>query len=79
MNTAILDNIQIDPKARASINYAKARCAIEANLKCRKDKRAAKMVLVEHLGGTIIHPEQKSGLKPLPNYVLFADKTQARF
>lgn len=74
-----LDSIILDPKARASINYAKARCAIESNLPNRAEKRLAKLTVIEHLGGTVIHPQQQPHSKPLPNYVLFADNTKARF
>lgn len=78
----VLNSIQLDSKARASINYAKARCAIESALPCRKAKRAAKLAVVEHLNGTLIHPPKSTSKDPsksLPNYVLFADNTKARF
>lgn len=77
---SVLDGIQLDPKDHASINYAKARCAIERNLNNRAEKRLAKQAVIEHLGGTVIHPQiEPHQTKPLPNYVLFADKTKARY
>lgn len=77
---AVLDSITLNAKGKHSIEYAKARCAIESALKCRKDKRAAKMAVVEFLKGEVVHPElQPHQRTPLPNYVLFADNSKARF
>lgn len=76
----VLDEIKLDPKDRSSINYAKARCAIERTLKNRAEKRLAKSAVIEHLGGKLIHPSlEPHQTKPLPNYVLFADQTKARY
>lgn len=77
----VLDSIVLDAKARANINYVKARCAIEAAFPNRTERRAAKMAVVEALGGQVIHPEQHIANKAIhaPNYVLFGDKSQARF
>ncbi len=75
-----LDSIQIDPKAHASINYAKARCAIEEVFPVRAEKRLAKMTIIEHLHGQVMHPPKQTHQKsPLPNYVQFPDNTKARF
>lgn len=73
------NDIQINPKDSNAINYVKSRIAIEADLKGRANKRGAKMVVINHLGGVIKHPtpeEQKRGMQKL---VVFPDKTHARF
>lgn len=76
----VLNSIFFNPKARASINYAKARIAIEAAIPQRAKKRAAKLAVVEHLGGQLMHPKAVPPQKtPLPNFVLFADSSKARF
>lgn len=75
-----LDSIVLDPKARSSINYAKARMAIEAAYPKRAERRAAKLAVVQHLGGTIVHPKAIPPQKtPLPNFVQFDDSSKARF
>lgn len=80
MNTAILDTIQLDPKARASINYAKAREAIQVAFPNRAEKRRAKLIVVEALHGTLIHPKASHPSRtPPPNYVQFDDHSKARF
>lgn len=76
----VLNDIQLDHKARASITYAKARCAIEAAFHNRKQRREAKLAVIEYLGGTLVHPTVPLGNKtPLPNFVLFDDSSKARF
>lgn len=76
----LLDKITFDPKARASINYVKARIAIEAAYPNRKIRRSAKLVVIEHLNGQLVHPKVTPPQKtPLPNFVLFEDSSKARF
>lgn len=74
-----LNDVQLDPKSPANINYVKARCAIEEAVTGRTDIRKAKMVVIEHLGGTLHHPTpaqlQRGGTKQ----VVFGDNTKARF
>lgn len=78
--TNVWDEVsKFDPKARASINYAKARCAIEAAFPHRGERRRAKLVVIEHLHGTLIHPSEDGAKHPMPNFVLFADQSKARF
>lgn len=69
-----LNTVQLDTKAHASINYARARCAIEAAFTKRAERRAAKMAVVEAFNGSVVHPENHA-----PNYVLFPDQTKAKF
>lgn len=68
MNLSILDSIQINPKARKSVEYAKARTAIDDNSTCRKERRQLKVLVAEHLGGKIAEGE-----------VVFPDDSKARF
>lgn len=78
--TDVLNSIILDPKARASINYAKARIAIEAAYHNRSARRSAKLAVVEHLGGQLVHPKAIPPKRtPLPNFVLFSDSSKARF
>lgn len=82
MNTipSFLDSITLDA-AKANINYVKARCAIESAFPKRADCRAAKMAVIEALGGTVVHPEELIPNKPhrAHNYVLFPDHSKAAF
>lgn len=73
-----LETLQINPNNRNSIEYAKARAVIETTLKCRADKRIAKMLVIDHLKGEIVHPENHRH-HTLPNFVQFPDTTKARF
>lgn len=45
-----LDNVVLNA-SKASVNYAKARFAIEQEFPFRKDKRLAKLTVIEHLNG----------------------------
>jgi hypothetical protein len=76
---AALDSVVFHPKDSGCINYVKARIVIEETLTCRTDKRNAKMAVIEHLKGALLHPsdaEVKHGMKKL---VVFPDNTKARF
>lgn len=77
MNTSILDQIQLDPKVRASINYAKARCAIEEHMPNRAAKRTAKLAVVEFLNGSVQHADPKAHI--MCNCVVFPDNSKAKF
>jgi hypothetical protein len=83
MNNAVLkalEEVQVDPKSPANINYAKARYAIEAAAKSRKEKREAKVAVVSLLNGEIVHhqlPAKSNGTTRKD--VKFADGTVARF
>lgn len=68
MNLSILDDVQLDSKARASVNYAKARIYIDANAQCRSEKRKLKNLVIEHFGGQVREGE-----------VSFPDNSKARF
>jgi hypothetical protein len=79
-SASVLDSIILDPKQRGSINYAKARIAIEESIPNRRDKRLAKLAVVEHLGGVLMHPKAVFPMKtPPPNFVQFGDSSKARF
>lgn len=69
MNT--LDSVVLDKKVKASVNYAKARCAIErdrVDFPNRASMRRAKLTVVDFLGG-----------KKADNTVVFADGSKATF
>jgi hypothetical protein len=82
----VLDGVQFDAKAHAAVNYAKARFAIEAVFDGhsaetnRKNRRAAKMTVVEYFGGKIIHedPPKDSRMKARIR-VQFPDNSKAIF
>lgn len=74
METSIpefLDKVVFDEHAHTNINYVKARCAIEQAFPKRKDRRTAKMAVIEAFKGEIHHSDH--------NYVLFPDQSKARF
>lgn len=50
----ILDTINLDDKTRPSVNYAKAREAIEQAMSNRKQRRICKSAVIELLGGSVI-------------------------
>lgn len=54
MLNVTFEQIELDPTVRASVNYAKARETINAELKTRRERRAAKMVVIEHLKGELV-------------------------
>lgn len=67
-----LADIKINPKDSDAINFVRFRYAIESELSGRKNKRGAKMLVVQQLGGRVIgHIGHKK--------VLFNDGTEARF
>lgn len=74
-----LDDVTFNPKDSACINYVKARIAIEESMPNREQKRAAKMVVIEHLGGSIHHPTPAEIKHGAQKVVLFKDSTKARF
>ena len=74
-----LDQLIIDPKLPANINYLKARYAIEEAFHCRRDIRTAKLAVIEHLKGTIKHPSPAQVLRGATKKVVFADNTRAKF
>lgn len=82
----VLDGVQFDQKAHAAVNYAKARFAIEAVFDGhnadtnRANRRAAKMAVVQHFGGKIIHedPPENSRMKARIR-VQFPDNSKAIF
>lgn len=67
-----LDNIVFSTKDSAAINFVKARMAIEETMPNREQKRAAKMVVVQHLHGEL-QPAKHGRI------VVFPDHTKARF
>lgn len=69
----MFDNIDIDTKApRASVEYAKARAAIDLQAKSRIQRRNARMAVVSVLHGML---ESKGGR----TIVVFPDQSEARF
>lgn len=80
MNLTLLDSVVIDAKLRPSINYAKARAAIESVAKNRAEKRTAKLAVVEFLHGTLHTGKalNRTG-EHAPNYVVFPDNSKAKF
>jgi hypothetical protein len=67
----LLESVVLDKKVRSSINYAKARCAIESDrldFPNRASMRRAKLTVVEFLGGT-----------KKDNSVVFSDGSKALF
>lgn len=51
MNYEVLNNVTLNPKIKSSVNYAKARAAIEEAGMNRRDTRACKAVVIAHLQG----------------------------
>lgn len=81
MNFSALADITFDPKAKRSINYAKARAAIEQEAKNRHEQRQSKQVVIEHLGGKLEeawHERTASGIKKHFR-VKFPDGSIARY
>jgi len=74
----MIDTLELNPNDRKSITYAKAKAAIEQEFKCRAEKRQAKLAVIDFLGGTLKHGKTRGSIK-LPNYVVFDDKTKAKF
>ncbi len=72
---SLLDQVNINPHnfGHLSVEYAKARAAIEQELPNRKQKRQAKMQVIALLGGKIVHPDNPK----LHAFVLFLDQTKA--
>ena len=69
----MFDSIVIDTKApRASVEYAKARAAIDAEAKSRMQRRDARMAVVSVLHGML---ENKNG----KTIVVFPDSSEAKF
>ncbi|UCR75340.1 hypothetical protein vBAfQDWS535_50 [Alcaligenes phage vB_Af_QDWS535] len=54
MLNVTFEQIELDPSVRASINYAKARETINTELKTRRERRAAKMVVIQYLEGELV-------------------------
>jgi hypothetical protein len=74
----LLDTLELNPNDRKSFTYAKAKLAIEQEFKCRSLKRAAKLAVIDFLGGKLRHGKMRGSIK-LPNYVVFNDGTKAKF
>lgn len=74
-----LNNVLLDSKQASNINYVRARMAIEEVAKNRADRRDAKMVVIQHLGGTIKHPTHEQLARGATKQVIFDDGTRARF
>lgn len=74
-----MNDVLLDPTQPANINYVKARHAIEESMKCRKDIRAAKLAVIEHLQGTLNHPTAAQLARGATKQVVFGDSTRARF
>ena len=49
----ILNTIELDPKVKASVNYAKARIALESVGGSRRELRLAKKIVIDFLGGEV--------------------------
>lgn len=73
----ILDAVVFNPKARASVNYAMAREAIERHLPNREEKRRAKWIVIEAFQGKV-HPGKILHREQLPPFVQFPDTSRAR-
>lgn len=69
----MFESISIDPNAqRCSVEYVKARVAIDAEAKSRQQRRNARMVVVDVLHGML---ESKNGR----TIVVFPDQSEAKF
>lgn len=79
MSHNLLDHVILDEHAKPSINYAKARSAIEETAKNRSEKRAAKLVVIEFLHGTLNKGKTLFDGTHAPNYVVFPDNSKAKF
>lgn len=78
MDMSVLNNIQLDAKVHSSVNYAKARTAIDAACQCRKERRAARMVVIQFLQGKIEHGRINSTGR-VKKTIVFPDQTTAIF
>lgn len=72
---SLLDDVNINPQnyGHLSVEYAKAREAINLTMPNRKQKRQAKMQVIALLRGQIIHPTNPK----LHAFVQFVDQTKA--
>lgn len=67
-NQNILDEVILDPKARASVNYAKSRIAIDSAAVSRAERRRLRNIVIEAFHGSVSNGE-----------VVFPDNSKARF
>lgn len=79
MSHNLLDSVVLDNHLRGSINYAKARSAIELTAKNRAEKRSAKLVVIEFLQGKLHAGKELTKTTHAPNYVVFPDNSKAKF
>ncbi len=77
-------DVNIDLSARRNVEYAKCRAVIEREAKNRMEKRRAKQIVIEFLGGKVMPGQEvitkKHGEyvnKKLRAYVVFPDNTKA--
>ena len=82
----LFDKVILDPKVRGSINYAKARAAIEQQTEFNRNEiRTAKQLVIEHLGGKVEHHQDKQpGVDGFGNSIVrksvhFPDGSKARY
>ena len=77
-----ISDIQVDPKVKGSINYARARAAIEQVAKNRKQLRELKQIVIKHLDGVVEQGHETTqtvgGLK-FHNLVKFPDGSKAKY
>ncbi len=66
-----LNDVNINTKDTAAVNYVRARHAIEAEMPNRKMKRDAKMAVIEFLKGELAHSGR--------HIITFPDNTKAKF
>jgi hypothetical protein len=66
IDLSFFDNLDLKSGTKGSINYAKARAAIESAMESRQTKRWAKQIVIEHLGGIRFSVDQplRPGQKP---------------
>lgn len=65
---SILDKVTLDPKARASVNYAKSRIAIDSTASSRAERRHLRNIVIQAFDGKVTNGE-----------VVFPDNSKARF
>lgn len=74
-----LTDVEIDPSVKGSINYAKARAAIEQFAKNRQEKRLCKRIVIEHLHGKVEQGKTLKNGSRLSNLVRFEDGSVAKY
>lgn len=78
MNDVALATVELNTNDRASVNYAKARKAINQFCENRAEKRRAKFEIISYLHGILVKGKQHLGHN-FSNYVVFEDGSKAVF